>query len=602
MRVSDHISQTLVTFGVEHVFMLTGGGSMFLNDSIGNQTGITTIFNHHEQACAMAAEGYARISGKPGVVIVTTGPGGINALNGVFGAWTDSIPLMVISGQVKRETLMSTYKLSAIRQIGDQEADTISIAKNITKYAVLVNEPTSIKYHLEKAWHLAQSGRPGPVWLDIPIDVQSSNIDVDNLPGYDPREEHIDTEPDLSNICKVVLDKITSAKRPVIMAGKGIQLGQAEQEFEQLIRSLTIPVVPGWTSIDIIENDDPLYCGRPGDLATRAGNFTVQNSDLLLILGSRLGLRQVSYNWKSFARFAYKIHVDIDKNILENPLTQSDLPILCDVKAFMKEMNAQIERKKYKPGNHTVWLDWCKQRVARYPVVLSHHRKNKNGQINPYHFIDRLFTHLTGHEIVACGDGTANVVTFQAARIKKGQRIFANTGDASMGYDLPASIGACVASKGRKVICLAGDGSLQLNIQELQTIVQYNLPIKLFVLNNNGYLSIRLSQRNMFGRVTGESSKSGVSFPDIVKIAGAYGIPAIRITYEDIDDGIVFALNHPGPIICDVFLDPDQPFEPRISSKQLPNGQIISSNLEDMFPFLEEQEMADNMLVPYKQR
>ena len=601
MRVSDYISKSLASFGVRRVFMLTGGGAMFLNDAIGNQPGIRTIFNHHEQASAMAAEAYARITGQPGVVNVTTGPGGINAMNGVFGAWTDSIPMLVISGQVKTETIMATYQATGLRQIGDQEADTIALVRNITKYSALVNDPATIRYHLEKAWHLARTGRPGPCWLDIPIDIQTRQIEPDTLQGYDPNENQIpDQTADLTQLCQTVLAKIAEAQRPVILAGKGIQLGGAQQEFEQVIRALNIPVVPGWTSIDLVPDDDPLFCGRPGDLGTRAGNFTVQNSDLLLILGSRLGLRQVSFNWNSFARFAFKIQVDIDQAEFHKPTSHPDLTIQSDVKPFLKELANQITQTNYQPGQHTDWLNWCKQRVVQYPVVLPHHRENKHGRINPYLFIDQLFKYLKEDDVIVCGNGTANVVAFQAAHIKKGQRIFANTGSASMGYDLPAAIGACLAREGQRVICLAGDGSLQLNIQELQTVVHNNLPIKLFVLNNDGYLSIRLSQNNMFKRLTGESPKSGVSFPDIVKVAEAYGIQARRIGYADFEDGLQYALEQPGPFICDVLLDPDQPFEPRISSRQLPDGRIVSSNLEDMYPFLDEQELAENMQVPFK--
>jgi len=599
LRISDYIAQTLANFGVRHVFMLTGGGAMFLNDALGNQPGIRPIFNHHEQASSMAAEGYARVTNTPGVINVTTGPGGINAMNGVFGAWVDSIPMLVLSGQVKRETLLSSYNIPGLRQIGDQEADIISMVKGITKYAVLVNEPESIRYHLEKAWYLCKSGRPGPCWLDLPIDVQSSQIDPETLKGYTPAVVQEINEVNLPEICADVLNRLTNAERPVILAGKGIRLGNALNEFEEVIRTLKIPVVPGWTSIDLLPSDDPLFCGRAGDLATRAGNFTVQNSDVLLTLGTRLSLRQVSYNWNSFARHAYKIQVDIDPIELTKPTVQIDMPICVDVKAFLKELARQIHSSEYKAQKHEQWLQWCKDRVKRYPAVLPHHREDANGCINPYFFIERLFSHLQEDDIVVCGDGTANVVTFQAANIKKGQMVFANSGNASMGYDLPAAVGAAVARGGKRVICLAGDGSLQLNIQELQTIVHNQLPVKLFMLNNDGYLSIRLSQRNMFRRLTGEGKESGVSFPDIVKVAEAYGIAAIRIDYQKLDSGIKKVLEGLGPMVCDVLLDSEQPFEPRVSARQLPNGQMVSSNLEDMSPFLDDQEFAENMLVPF---
>jgi acetolactate synthase-1/2/3 large subunit len=599
MRVSDYISNQLAKFGVRHIFMLTGGGAMFLNDALGNQAGIQPVFNHHEQACAIAAEGYARVTNTPGVINVTTGPGGINALNGVFGAWVDSIPMLVLSGQVKRETLTSSYDIPGLRQIGDQEADIISMVKGITKYAMLVNDPQTIRYHLEKAWHLCKSGRPGPCWLDIPIDVQSSQIDPEALRGYTPDDIQGTNETHLHEICSEVLNRLTKAERPVILAGKGIRLGNALNEFEEIIRALNIPVVPGWTSIDIVSSNDPLFGGRAGDLATRAGNFTVQNADVLLVLGTRLALRQVSYNWQSFARHAYKIQVDIDPLEMKKPTVQIDMPICVDIKVFLKELARQIQAAEYKVQQHEKWLQWCQERVQRYPTVLSRHREAVNGHINPYFFIEHLFSYLQEDDVVVCGDGTANVVTFQAANIKKGQMVFANSGDASMGYDLPAAIGAAVARGGKRVICLAGDGSLQLNIQELQTVVHHQLPIKLFVLNNDGYLSIRQSQKNMFKRLTGAGRESGVSFPDIVKVAGAYGIAAARMDYANMDSVIQNVLENEDPMVCDVLLDPEQPFEPRVSARQLPNGQMVSSNLEDMSPFLSDAEFAENMLVPF---
>jgi len=599
IQVAQYVAKTLSNFGVRHVFMLTGGGAIFLNDALGNHPDIQPIFNHHEQASAMAAEGYSRITNTPSVINVTTGPGGINTLNGVFGAWVDSIPMLVLSGQVKRETLISSYDVPGLRQLGDQEADIVNMVKGITKYAVLVNDPQDIRYHLEKAWHLCKSGRPGPCWLDIPIDVQSSQIDPKTLHGYMADATQEFDEIDLHEVCAEVLNRLNKAKRPVILAGKGIRLGNALNEFEEVIRALNIPVIPGWTSIDLIPSNDPLFCGRAGDLATRSGNFTVQNSDVLLVLGTRLSLRQVSYNWQSFARHAYKIQVDIDPFEIRKPTVQIDMPIHTDIKIFLEELARQIHLNAYKPQQHDKWLHWCQERVRRYPVVLPRHRKEVNGRINPYYFVERLFRYLEEDDVVVCGDGTANVVTFQAADIKKGQLVFANTGDASMGYDLPAAIGAAIARKGKRVICLAGDGSIQLNIQELQTVIHHQLPVKLFVLNNNGYLSIRKSQINLFNRLTGEGKKSGVSFPDMIKIADAYGIPALRIDYKTLDAGIQEILRTSNPMVCDVLLDPEQPFEPRVSARQLPDGRMVSSNLEDMSPFLSDQELADNMVVPF---
>jgi acetolactate synthase-1/2/3 large subunit len=598
MRVSEYISQALADFGVRHVFMITGGGAMFLNDALGNQAGIRPIFNHHEQACSMAAEGYARVSNTPGVINVTTGPGGINAMNGVFGAWVDSIPMLVISGQVKRETIVSSYDIPGLRQIGDQEADIIGMVKGITKYSVLVRDPETIRYHLEKAWYLCKSGRPGPCWLDIPIDVQSAAIDPQALRGFDPAAEKSYRKPaDLSTTCRDVLQRMKAAERPVILAGKGIRLAGAMDVFKRVREKLGIPVAAAWTGIDTIPYADPLYAGCSADVGTRAGNFAVQNSDVLLILGTRMSLRQVTYNWKAFARHAYKIHVDIDPAEFQKPSFKPDLPIEVDLKDFLEELEKQVDESRY-AHHHTEWLDWCKVRVKNYPTLQPHHKNFKDNAVNPYLFVDRVFDLLTDADIVVCANGAANVVTFQAAKIKEGQRLFCNTGDASMGYDLPAALGASIAASDRRVICMAGDGSLQMNIQELQTLKQLQLPVILFVLNNNGYLSIRLSQNNFFKRMVGESPVSGVSFPNILNLAEAYGITSMQINVENFEDGLRQALTSNGPLVCEVILDPDQAFEPKISSKQLPDGKIISAPMEDMFPFLPRDEFKANMIVP----
>lgn len=593
IRVSDYIAKRLVDLGVKHVFLLPGGGAMYLNDSLGHEKGLRVILNHHEQACAMAAEGYARISGKIGVVNVTTGPGGINALNGVFGAWTDSIPMLIISGQVKRETCLGFNNVPNLRQLGDQEGDIISMAKVITKYAVLVRDPKTIRYHLEKAIYLATTGRPGPVWIDIPLDIQSSLIEEEKLIGYDPAEdEHEYDQERIIAQCREVIIKIQESTRPVILAGTGVRLANALDIFNRIIHKLKIPVTTAWTH-DLIASDDPLFCGRPGTIGTRAGNFTVQNADLLIIIGSRLNIRQVSYNWQSFARHAYKIWVDIDPAELNKPTVKPDLPIIADARIFLEELDRQLDDSSYDPSKFEPWLRWCRERVLLYPPVLPSHRIF-NGKINPYHFMEMLFKQLADDDVVVCGNATACIVAFQTAFLKKRERLFSNSGAASMGYDLPAAIGAAVARDGKRVICLAGDGSIQLNIQELQTVVHYQLPIKIFVLNNDGYLSIRSTQNNFFGRFVGESPKSGVTFPDMTKVAKAYGIPAIRVEKSNFSNKIKKILNTDGPFLGEVILDPQQLFEPRMSSKQLPDGRIISPPLEDMFPFLPREELQKN--------
>ncbi len=598
VKVSEYVASFLADFGVRHVFMVTGGGAMHLNDAFGRETRIQYICNHHEQACAMAAEGYARVTGKVGVLNVTTGPGSINALNGVFGAWTDSIPLLVISGQVKLETCMASYQLPKLRQLGDQEADIIPMVQGITKYAVMVKDPQTIRFHLEKALYLAKSGRPGPCWIDIPIDVQAAKIDPSTLPGFTPVEGVFPDRSDLlTTQCREVAERLMAASRPVMMVGSGIRLSGAVEKFERVIAKLRIPVTTAWTAHDLIPTDHELFCGRPGTVGDRPGNFTVQNSDLLIVIGSRLNIRQVSYNWKAFARHAYKVQVDVDEAELSKPTVRPDLAIPCDATAFLEELDRQLDRLLYDSSRHAAWLAWCRERVARYPVVLPRHREF-NGAINPYHFLDRLCRSLEPDDVIVCGNGAACVVTFQVAHIKRGQRLFCNSGSASMGYDLPAAIGAAVAREGKRVICLAGDGSIQMNIQELQTLVHHQLPIKVFVLNNDGYLSIRQSQKNFFNLLVGESEASGVSFPDMVQIGQAYGIPSLQVAGPDFLPTIERVLATPGPQLCQVTLDPDQQFEPKLSSKSLPDGRIVSAPLEDLYPFLERDELFENLLVP----
>ncbi|HMK34959.1 MAG TPA: thiamine pyrophosphate-binding protein [Desulfomonilaceae bacterium] len=597
MKLSDYVIGYLADYGVRHIFMLTGGGAMHLNDSIAKAKRIRYICNHHEQACAMAAEAYARVTGKIGVVNVTSGPGGINALNGVFGAWTDSVPMLVLSGQVKRETCMTFRNVPGLRQLGDQEADIISMVQGITKYAVCVGDPDSIRYHLERALYLAQSGRPGPCWLDIPIDVQSSQINVAALAAYDASEDAaantVQTRTELTALCDGIIARIKESPRPVILAGTGIRCAGALDIFEKVISRLRIPVTTAWAH-DVIASDHPLYCGRPGTIGERGGNFVVQNAHTLLILGSRLNIRQVSYNWKEFAPSAFKIQVDVDPAEFDKPTVIPDMSVPCDVRVFLEELDRRLDSVSYDADAHSNWLEWCKERMRLYPVVPA--RRTVDGPINPYEFVDTVFRRLTGDDVVVTANGAACIIPFQVACIKKGMRLISNSGSASMGYDVPAAVGAAVAGDGKRVICFAGDGSIQLNIQELQTLVHHRLPVKIFVLNNGGYLSIRSTQQTFFENFIGESPASGVSFPDMVKIAEAYGLKTMRTECRPFASVIDEALNAEGPVLCDVIVDPDQGFEPRMKSSALPDGTIVSPRLEDMFPFLDRAELEKNML------
>lgn len=598
IRVADFIFEKIANY-TDKVFLVTGGGAMHLNDAIGRNKKLDYICMHHEQACSIAAEGYSRISGKIGVVNVTTGPGGINALNGVFGAWVDSIPMLIISGQVKRETCVRTYGLTGkLRQLGDQEADIITIVKSITKYSAFIDNPEDIQYHLEKAIHMATTGRKGPCWLDIPIDVQASLIDPVRLNSYIPDNDNLYfNEKIIQEQIVVLVNQLIIAKKPVVYAGHGIHLSKTYDLFNKFIERLGIPVVTAWNSNDLLSNDHPLYAGRPGIIGNRAGNFTVQNSDLLIVLGSRLNIRLVSYNWNNFANKAYKIGVDIDMSELEKPTCTYDLKIVSDLELFFNLFLKMTETTIF-PSN-TKWLEWCRERVERYPVCLPEYWKTQEN-VNPYCFVEELSKYLKEDEIVVCADGTACVATFQGIIVKKGQRIFHNSGCASMGYDLPAAIGAYFGKKNtERVICIAGDGSIMMNLQELQTISGNKLPIQIFILNNKGYHSIRQTQHNFFkDNIIGCGIDSGLSFPSFEKISLAFGIPYFSVSnHEELTNSLKGVMEHIGAFICEIFLDLNQEFSPKLSSRKLADGTMISPSLEDMYPFLSREELQSNIFI-----
>jgi acetolactate synthase-1/2/3 large subunit len=596
LKLSDYVAQKMVAHGISHVFMVTGGGAMHLNHSFGMHKELECIFNHHEQACAMAAEAYYRLSNRMALVNVTSGPGGTNAITGVYGAWVDSIAMLVISGQVKWETTVRSTGLP-LRQYGDQELDIEELVKPITKYCAMVTDPNTIRYHLEKAMYIATSGRPGPVWLDIPLNVQAAVIDPDSLPGFNPSE--VD-EPWQSTNLKVVsqeiIEKIKQAKRPVIFAGGGVRLSGQHAAFIDLVEKLNIPVVTGWNAHDTIWNDHKNYAGRPGTVGDRAGNFVTQNADLLIILGSRLNIRQVSYNWHSFAREAYKIWVDIDALELKKPTVKPDMPIHANLKDLLPVLAK--EATSFDKKLHESWLAWCKERQHRFPVVTKEYWDNQ--LINPYCFMEALFKALPEHQITVTGNGSACVVSFQAAYLKPYQRLWTNSGCATMGYDLPAAIGANKASGGQPIVCLAGDGSIMMNLQELQTIKGENLPIKIFVLNNSGYVSIFQTQRNFFNGVeVGGGPKSGVSFPNFERLSAGFDIPYFKTdSHNTMAEAIQKTMQTEGPVICEVVIDEHQSFAPKLGAKQHPDGRITSPPLEDLSPFLSREELQDNMIIP----
>ncbi len=597
IRVADYIAQHLVRSGIRQVFLVTGGGAMHLNDAIGRADGLEWICCHHEQACAMAADAYFRLTGKLAAVNVTTGPGGINALNGVWGAYTDSLGMVVVSGQVKWETSVRSTALP-LRQLGDQEVDIVTLVAPVTKYAAMVTDPKSIRYHLEKAIHLARTGRPGPTWIDVPMNVQGAMIDENDLPAFDPAElEELWRKTDIESSIGTILERLESSRRPVVLAGSGVRIAGAVASFLDLVRSRNLPVATAFNAADLLPDEDPLLVGRPGTVGDRAGNFAVQNADFVLVLGCRLNIRQISYNWNAFAREAFVVMVDIDLAELAKPTLHVDLPVHADLATWLPRLAERLGRSPA-PSEWASWLAWCVERREKYPVVLPEYSMKKS-PINPYAFVDELFRLLPENEIVVTGDGTACVATFQAARLKKGQRLFTNSGSASMGYDLPASIGASIGANRGRVVCLAGDGSIMMNLQELQTISTHRLPIRIFLLDNGGYHSIRQTQQAHFpGSPIGYDQASGVGFPDWEKLASAFGIDYVSAgSLDDLPGAIARTLDSAGPMICRVVLDPAQPFAPRLASRRLEDGRMVSSPLEDLAPFLDREELMSNLLV-----
>jgi acetolactate synthase-1/2/3 large subunit len=614
IRLSDYVAQRLYEHGVRHVFMLTGGGAMHLNDAMGRVQGLNYVCCHHEQALAMAAESYTRLSGRLAALNVTTGPGGINSLNGVHGAYTDSIAMIVISGQVKRETLAGNAPVR-LRQLGDQEVDIVSMVKPITKFAAMVTDPLDIRYLLEKALWLAETGRPGPVWLDIPIDVQAAPIDPADLHGFDPRREGYGrdfalpaeygwlTGESLEEAARRTVATIRAAERPVLLPGTGVRISGEYERFLRIADKLGIAVAPAWNAQDLVPEDHPLYAGRPGTVGDRPGNFAVQNADCLLVLGCRLNIRQISYNFASFARAAKKIMVDVDAAELAKPTIAIDMPIHADLRQFLPALERALDGYET-PAAHTAYVDWAMERRRKYHPVLPEYWET-TGVVNPYCFTEALFEQLAENEVAVMADATAAVVTVQAARLKRGQRLYSNSGAASMGYDLPATIGAwhamrLNAASPKRVICMAGDGSIMQNLQELQTIAGQRIPAKIFLYNNSGYHSIRQSQQSHFdGFSVGCGPDSGVTFPDFGKVAAAFGLAFTRTSdHSDIRDAVRRTLEADGPAICEIMVDKEQVFAPKLSSKRLDDGTMVTAPLEDLAPFLPREELEANMLIP----
>lgn len=627
IRLADYIANFLVFHGVTDIFSVVGGGAMHLNDAFGHHEKLKVTYNHHEQACAIAAEAYARLENRIAAVCVTTGPGGTNALTGVVGGWLDSIPMFIISGQVRYDTT-ARFALketgAIVRAMGDQEYDIIKSVASMTKYAVMIEDPKQIRYALEKAWHLATTGRPGPVWIDVPVNYQGMTIETEGLEGYEPTEDDAQLPPAVSEeIIKTVLEKIKNANRPVFHAGYGIRLSGGYAAFRSVLEKLNIPVVTYWNAVDLIEDEHPLYCGRAGNMGDRPGNFAIQNADLILAVGTRISIRQVGYNWKTWAREAEVIMVDIDQGELKKPTLHVEMPIWADAKDFLEKLDYAINEFKNnkddagsecenKNDKEKKWIapvfrgnDWLKiyqNWKKNYPAVLPRQWKENGKTANVYAFVRYLSSQLPENSLTAVSNGACCVVGNQAYVIQKGSRMANNSAIASMGYGLPAAIGTCIGGGRRETICLEGDGSIMMNLQELQTIITNQLPIKIFLINNNGYHSIRITQTNLFGHHTkvGIGPESGdLSFPEFKKIAEAFGYRYYSAhSNAEMKEVVDAVLKMEGPVFTEIFTDTDQVWEPKSSTKRLEDGTLVSPPLEDLAPFLSREELKRNMFIP----
>ncbi len=597
MKLSDYVFKIVAAAGVKHVFMLPGGGAMHLCDSLGRNAGLTFVCNLHEQACAIAADAYAQYTNNLGVALVTTGPGGTNTLTGLASAWLDSTPCLYISGQVKRADLKGSRK---VRQMGFQEIDIVRMVEPITKYAVTVTDPATIRFHLEKALHLARHGRPGPVWVDIPLDVQAVDVDESSLKGFELVEVEVTaTSPTLMLAAKQAVELLKSAQRPVVLVGNGVRLDGALESFHALLEVLKVPVLTTWKAIDFLPDDHPLYAGRPGAIGQRGANFTQQNADCLLIIGARLDFGQTGYVHRNFARAARKIIVDIDPAEITKLDMKVTVPVAAGAKAFLDALRTELSRVSPLP-DFSGWLARCREWARTYPVVQPEHWGMEHGVSN-YALIDALSDAMGADALLVPGSsGACSETTMQAFRVKRGQRVFNSEGLGPMGFGIPAAIGGCLASGGRTTVCIDGDGGFVMNIQELEVVRRLNLPIKFFVLDNNGYASIRQSQNAYFqGRLMASDPASGLTLPNFQQVAAAFGVETCVITGAgELRPVVNEVLSHARPVVCVVRISPQQTTSPRMSSGQRADGSMYSKPLEDLWPFLDRQEFLANMIVP----
>lgn len=587
MKLSDYVWKYVEELGVKHVFMFPGGGAMHLVDSLGRNGKLEYVTLLHEQACAMAAETYSRIAYNLGVALVTTGPGGTNTVTGVAAAWLESTPMLIISGQAKTSDLKDGY---GVRQRGNQEIGIVDIVSSITKYAVTVKEPNKIKYYLDKAVYEAKNGRPGPVWLDIPLDVQGADIKEEDLVGYEPNKpQEISGKSNIEDICKVV-SLLKQAKKPVIIAGQGIERRNGKELFRQLVEILRIPVLCSWIAVELLEYNHECNLGKPGMVAPRYSNFTMQDADLIIAIGTRLDPAMIGYNPEDFAPNAKKIIVDVDRNELNKFQFPIELKIEMDATLFIEQFLNKVGGIELQPEVHE-WLKQCQKWKAMYPVVLDEF-KEEHGLVNPYFFIDVLSDQLREDDVVMPGSSGAGIDVFwMCIKNRRNQRMLATGSLGSMGYGIPAAIGACLAS-GKRTICVEGDGSLQLNIQELASIVGMHLPIKIFINGNGGYLSIMNMQRTHFGgNFVGANGTSHLYIPDIIAVAKAYGLTTFEIkSHNETEEIIKQTLGAEGPALCYVHMRDDVPIQPKVMSRVAENGSMVSGTLRDLWPFLEMDE------------
>lgn len=606
VKVSDYIADFFAGHGIKNIYTVVGGGAMHLNDSFGHHPMLKCIYNHHEQASAMAAEAHFRVNNEIAGLCVTSGPGALNALNGVAGAYQDSIPMIAVSGQVKTNLLATNSGLD-LRTMGGQEFDICSALSKVAKYYTTIQDATKIRYCLEKAFYMAKTGRPGPCWLDIPVDIQGTFVEIDNLSGFDPLSDETvlqgkqkyDTHDQILEKINLILNRLKKAERPVFYAGNGIRISNSQIVMAALVEKLNIPVVTCWNSIDLIETNHHLYVGRPGTMGDRPGNFAVQNSDLLICVGTRLGIYQVGYNKDTWARDAYVVCVDIDDQELKKPTIRVDLPVCCDAKIFLENMLSAVKHMEIKENSRTEWLEKCEYWKKHYPVVEQRHYKD-DSPLNVYAFIDSYSKALSEGSVTVVGNGSASVVGSASYYIKKESRFIMNCAMSSMGYDLPAAVGACVASGKKPVVCMTGDGSIMMNLQELQTIVTNKLPVKIIIINNEGYQQIRLTQANLFNKnFIGIGPESGdLGFPDFGKIADAFGIPFKRCHNKaEMKDDIAWSIDSDGYCILEVMVTTKQIFEPKSVAKRLEDGSLYSPPLEDLAPFLSREELKENMYI-----